>query len=440
MSEYERLNKLFDRLFPLARSITGPGLRKSLNIMSEHIPLKIKSVRSGTQVFDWTVPKEWRIREAKLTGPQGKVYADFDETNLHVLNYSEPVDKQISLENLKPHLYSDPNNPSAIPYVTSYYDRTWGFSLKHEVLEDLPKGEYHAYIDSEFVDGFLNYAHTFLQGDSEKEILLSSYLCHPSLANNELSGPLVLSSLYRKIKKWDDRYYTYRFVLNPETIGSLVYLHEYGDELQDKLEAGLVLTCLGGPDENLSYKTTRQEDARVDKVVSNLNPFGDDNFEVRPFTPTGGSDERQYNSPGFNLPVGQMARTVYGEYEGYHNSKDDKEFMGIQPLIKSAEKIERMLKTFEYSGKYENTQPYGEPMLSKRELYPSVNSPDRWSRTDSSDIEEQDFLDKVLIILNYSDGTSPLVDIADKNDYSLYELIPVIEVLLEKDLLKAIEY
>jgi len=432
--ERRRLDSLYDDLFPICRSITGPGLRESLDIVSEHIPLEIEGVPSGTSVFDWEIPAEWRIYDARLTGPDGKTYANFQKTNLSVVNYSEPVDRRLMLDELDPHLYTNPEVSNATPYVTSYYDRTWGFCLPHDIYEGLPDGEYHAYIDSEFVDGELNYAHATLQGESEREVLLSSYLCHPSLANNELSGPLVLTSLYKRLKQWDERIYTYRFVLCPETIGSLTYLSEHGEHLKSRLAGGIVLTCLGGPNGRLSYKTTRREDALVDEIARNIDEYGAFDFEIRPFTPTEGSDERQYCSPGFNLPVGQMARTVYGEYEGYHNDEDDKEFMGISPLVESAAVIERVLQGFEYADYFENQEPYGEPMLGKRDLYPNVNSPERWVDTDA-EVDKPEFLDRILMILNYSDGQHSLVEIANMLNASVLELIPAVEILKRNDLL-----
>jgi aminopeptidase-like protein len=434
-TEVEWLNKLFDELWPITRSITGPGLRKSLSIFERHIPLDVVGVPSGTDVFDWEVPEEWRIYEARLTGPEGDVYADIDKNNLHVLNYSKPTDTRLPLDELKPHLYTEPDVPDAIPYVTSYYERRWGFCLPHKVYENLPEGEYHAYIDTEFVDGELNYGHAVLPGESDQEFLLSSYLCHPSLANNELSGPLVLTALYRRLLEWDKRRYTYRFVLCPETIGSIAYLHEHGDHLKDSLVGGLVLTCLGGPKDRLSYKTSRQEDALIDKTVRNLKNQAGTEFEIRPFTPTGGSDERQYCSPGFDLPVGQIARTVYGEYEGYHNSKDDKEFMRIESLVESVDMIEDLLRAFEYAGYYENQEPYGEPMLGKRDLYPNVNSPRRWDDTDLV-VDEQEFLNRILTVLSYSDGNNPMVDIAEDYGCPVGEMIPVVKTLEEHDLLR----
>ncbi|NEU58103.1 DUF4910 domain-containing protein [Halorussus sp. MSC15.2] len=372
--EPSRLESRFEALWPIPRSITGPGFRESLAVLRKDIPLDVEGVPSGTAVFDWEIPPEWRIREARLTGPDGDVYADFDETNLAVVNYSEPVDERRTLDELDPHLHTLPRLPDATPYVTSYYERDWGFCLPHDTYESLPEGEYHAYIDSEFVDGELNYGHAVLEGESDREVLLSTYLCHPSLANNELSGPLVLTSLYKRLRDWDRRKFTYRFVVVPETIGSLAYLSRYGAHLREKVVGGLVLTCLGGPNDDLSYKRTRRGNALLDEVVRHLDEYTDAEFRFRTFDATG-SDERQYCSPGFDLPVGQFARTVYDEYEGYHNSRDTKSFMGIAPLVESAETIERVLRNFERGGYYLNQNPHGEPMMSKRDLYPTVNDP-----------------------------------------------------------------
>jgi len=428
--EQEWLSERFDELWPITRSITGPGLRESLEILQQDIPLEIEGVSSGTEVFDWEVPAEWRIYEARLTGPDGEVYADFDHTNLAVVNYSESVDTYLSLTDLDSHLYTNPDVPEATPYVTSYYERDWGFCLPHDTYESLPEGEYHAYINSEFTDGELSYGHTTLEGKSDEEMLVSSYLCHPSMANNELSGPLVLANLYNRIKKWEEQYYTYRFVLAPETIGTLCYLHNYSDHLQNKMVSGAVLTCLGGPKDGLSYQFSRQGDSLLDETIRNQCEYGDVALVTRSFTPTNGSDERQYCSPGFNLPVGQFARTVYGEYEGYHNSKDNKDFMTISSLIDSTNSLENLLQAHEYSGSFLNTKPYGEPMLSQYDLYPSTNAPS--TRDDSTDAivdDNRQLLNAILRILNYSDGEQTIAEIASKHEYSIMELIPVISIL-----------
>jgi aminopeptidase-like protein len=438
-----RIDSRFDELWTIPRSITGPGFQKSLEILQKDIPLTIESVPSGTKIFDWKIPPEWRIREARLTGPDGELYADFDETNLAVLNYSESIDKRISLGDLKPHLYTDPDVPEATPYVTSYYERNWGFCLPHERFETLPDGEYHAYIDSEFVQGNLTYGHTTCKGESNREILLSTYLCHPMLANNELSGPLVLTSLYNKISNWDHRKFTYRFVVVPETIGALTYLAEHGQELRERLVGGLVLTCLGGPEDHLSYKQTRREDSLLDNLVRHVGEYTDQEFQFRQYDQRG-SDERQYCSPGFNLPVGQFARTIYGEYPAYHNSNDTKEFMRIESLIESAQSIERVLHNLEYGGYYLNQKPYGEPMMSKRNLYPTVNSPERRSGGEEMgnmyDYEDGDYIQDMMRVLSYSDGSHSITWIANRYGLSVERLALVIDQLCDVSLLKPVEY
>jgi len=436
-SENEVLDELFNKLFPITRSITGQGLKKSLEILKSEIPLDICKVSSGTEVFDWEIPEEWRIYDAYLEGPNGERYADFSESNLYIVNYSEPIDKQLPLSELKNHIYTSEEVPSAIPYVTSYYERECGFCLPHQVYEELPEGEYHAYVDSEFTDGQLYYGHTLLEGETDEEVLISSYLCHPSMANNELSGPLVLTSLYNRIREWDDRHYTYRFVLAPETIGSLAYLSEYGTHLKEKMASGAVLTCLGGPKEKLSYQFSRQKNGLIDSTIENLKGHSEIGIRTRSFTPINGSDERQYCSPGFNLPVGQFARTVYGEYDGYHNSKDDKEFMTISSLINSSDKLESIFKSLEYSESFLNTKPYGEPKLDKHDLYPGVNAPETWNdSTDEIVNDDRRLLNAVLRILNYSDGEHRMVDIASSHNYALPELVPAIEILQEEELLR----
>jgi len=455
-TEHELVSTLLDDLFPICRSITGPGFRESLEILERHAPLEVEGVPSGTDVFDWTVPPEWHVRDAYLEGPDGERYADFRETNLAVVNYSEPVDRWLSLDELDSHLYSHPTHPDARPYVTSYYERNWGFSLPHTVRESLPDGEYHAVVDSEFVDGELNYAHTVLPGESDEEVLLSTYLCHPSMANNELSGPLTMALLYRRLAAWESRYYTYRFVVCPETIGSITYLHEHGDHLLETLVGGLVLTCLGGPEPGLSYKLSRREDSLLDRTVRYMIECDQLDAELRPFSQVLGSDERQYCSAGFDLPVGQMARTVYEEYPEYHTDKDDKEFMGIDPIVASADGVERVLRNFEYAGRFENLQPYGEPMLSKRHLYPTVNNflgdestesylseQTRAEYMDASaaekitalDIDDRTYFSRLLMLLHYSDGDHDVLDIARRCECTLEELMPIVEVLTDKELL-----
>tara|TARA_R110002124_G_scaffold127631_1_gene287775 strand:- start:3180 stop:4538 length:1359 start_codon:yes stop_codon:yes gene_type:complete len=426
---------LFDRLFPITRSITGPGLRESLDVFGEYMPLARDRVASGTAVFDWIVPPEWALTRAVLTGPDGAVVADSDRSNLEVVNYSTPVDVELDLEALQPHLHSMPDQPDLIPYVTSYYRDSWGFCLTHAARQALRPGRYRAVIQTRKYDGAVDFADCLLPGETGREVMLSSYLCHPSLANNELSGPLVLLGLFDRISRWKRRRFGYRFVLAPETIGSLCYLFRHGDRLKARLAGGLVLTCLGGSAETLSYKTSRRGTSTLDALVSGLGEA--DGFVVRPFTPTSGSDERQYCSPGFNLPMGQMGRTLYGDYAGYHTSGDDKAFMGISPLVDAIDRIEALLHRHEYAGVFINQAPYGEAQLGRRGLYPSVNSPTNWSASSDRVVDSRTLLNRILIVLSDCDGDQRMIDIAARLDCSLDDLMPVIDRLEAEGLLKA---
>jgi aminopeptidase-like protein len=431
----QMLDAIFDELFPICRSISGPGLRQSLDIMARYMPLERSQVASGSRVFDWTVPPEWHVRAARLTGPDGRVVADFAANNLHLVNYSEPVDRVLPLAELRGHLHSLPHLPEAVPYVTSYYRRNWGFCLAHAELERLPQGDYHAFVDSAFVDGGVDYAQCRLPGESEREILLSSYLCHPSMANNELSGPLVLLGLYHRIRQWPRRRYSYRFLINPETIGSLCFLHGHHEHLARHLEAGLVLTCLGGPRDSLSYKCSRRGDGLFDRVFARLAAAGH-GIEVRPFTPESGSDERQYCSPGFNLPVGNMVRTAYGDYPGYHNSLDDKAFMGIDRLVDAIDRIEQLLELAEVGATYVNCRPYGEPQLGRYDLYPSTNGAHTWTCSSDTLGDGRRRLGLILQTLSHCDGTAPMVELSDRLGVGLAEFAPIVEILERNGLLR----
>lgn len=430
------LESLFDELFPICRSVAGEGFRSSLAIFQRHMPLEIETVPTGTAVFDWTVPPEWNIRSARLTGPDGQIIADLAQSTLAVVNYSEPVNRRLSLADLRPHLHSLPAHPDAIPYVTSYYKRTWGFCLSDRALQSLPEGEYHALIDSEFsTEGGVQFGHCVLAGDSANEILLTSYLCHPSLANNELSGPLVLLGLFDRIRRWPRRRFTYRFLLNPETIGSLCFLHRYSGHLREKLVSGIVLTCLGGPSPTLSYKMSRKGNSLTDRTLQYLREKEGRPLEIRPFDPTCGSDERQYCSPGFNLPVGQIVRTAYGQYAEYHTSLDTKEFMGIPNLVRSIDGIEEILQAIEAAGRFVNLKPYGEPQLGPRGLYPNMNSAATRAKSTDVVIDARQFLNRVLTVLSYTDGNNDMMEIAVRCGCRLAELAEVVSKLEDAGLL-----
>ena len=433
MSEIKELDILFDELWPICRSITGQGLRDSLRLISKKIPFEIFSVPSHTRIFDWKVPQEWSIKKATLKGPNGKVYADFSKSNLSVLNYSTPINKCISLEELQKNLFTIPELPDAIPYVTSYYKKNWGFCLKHSLKEKMPAGLYECIIDSLHFDGELNYGEYLLKnGEDKKEILISSYLCHPSLANNELSGPLVMVGLYNRLKKRKNLRFNYRFYLGPETIGSLCFLKERGDTLVSKMVLGIVCTCLGGKNKNLSAKLPRDEQNFVNKFLKYQKDIG-----IRKFTPTEGSDERQFCSPGFNLPVINIVRDVYGEgYVGYHNSLDNKDYMGINSLVESIERIERLLIDFEESYPLERVNPYGEPQLGKRDLYSNINSRDTWTASNDNVLESRDLLNAILWILSLSDGKTDIYEISKRSEIKISFLKKVVNLLITKKLIK----
>lgn len=433
-SEILQMDELFDRLFPICRSITGEGLRKTLSILSEYIPLEHFGVESGSKVFDWTIPKEWVIKDAVLKNPDGDIIANFKKNNLHVINYSGPVNEELELDDLQNHLHSIPDLPNAVPYVISYYKERWGFCISHEIRETLKPGKYYAVIDSEFIDGELNYSHCILPGQSKREFIISTYVCHPSMANNELSGPISSVFLYNRLAK-KQRRFTYRFIFLPETIGSISYLHRFGEEMRKNTYSGLVLTCLGGRKSSLSYKMSRKGDSPVDLMWKHLNDTDVINGRTREFTPEGGSDERQYCSPGFNLPVGQMARTVYGEYPGYHNSLDTKDEMTIESLHSSVNELEILIEAIEWDGYYVNTSPYGEVKLDKHGLYPDLNAVGVTKGLSSNNLNDQRAqLSRILNILNYSDGEHTLREIAIKCNSSIIDLIPIVKLLLGKGL------
>lgn len=428
-NEFVLLNNSFDELWPLTRSITGPGIEQSLEYFSQYMPLKMEKVPTGSQVFDWVVPQEWHFQHAQLKGPGGETICCSDDSNLHVVNYSTPIDVQIELDELQKHLHSIPALPTATPYVTSYYQKAWGFCLSEEKRRQLKPGTYHAQIKSSFKDGGVPFSHCTLEGDSDQEILLTSYLCHPSLANNELSGPLTLLALYNRIRLWPNRRYTYRFLFNPETIGSLCFLSRYNQHLQEKLISGLILTCIGGPEKKLRYKESVVGNSLFDKLAQQCSQdklfIGEPLYTI-PFSPLGGSDERQYGSPGFRLPMGQISKSSCGEYDGYHNSLDDKAFMTIESLIESAASTEKFLQYGELCGKPINQSPFGEPQLGPRGLYPNMNADSTRNHSADKTVDGRTQLDRILMSLNKADGDNDLFSIAEACQCSVDELIPII--------------
>lgn len=414
----------FDRLWPICRSITGNGLRESLNILGELLPLELTEVPTGTPVFDWEIPREWNIRDAYVITPDGKKICDFKVNNLHVLNYSIPVDREVTFEELDRHLHSIPEMPDAIPYLTSYYSEKWGFCISHREREQLPKaGKYTVKIDSTLEPGALTYAQCVLKGQTDREILFSTYVCHPSMANNELSGPLVAAFLYRVLAAMPERKYTYRFVFAPETIGVIAFLAQHGKALKDKLHAGYVITC-AGDDGAFTYKRSKDPQSDADRIAEHVLQHSGHPFRVIDFA-IGGSDERQYCSPGFRLPVGSLTRTMYQHYKEYHTSLDNKSFISFPAMAETVRIYAEIAKAHEGNRRYEGTVLYGEPCLGKRGLYPNLGG----QRVRSAQLSQR------LHILSFADGATTLFEMAQRGNYYLPDLAREAEVLRNGGLL-----
>ena len=438
-NEIKKIEHLFDRLFPLPRSITGDAYRKSLKILSEYIPFKISKIPSGKNVFHWTVPKEWKIKEAYILDPKNKKIIDFKNNNLHLLSYSKPIDKIIDLKDLKKNLYSLPKKPNLIPYATSYYKRNWGFCLTHKQKRSLVPGKYRVVIKSEFRNGYVEWGESYLKGNvgndkSRKLILISSYLCHPSMANNELSGPIMLSLLYEKISKWKKRNYDYLYIINPETIGSICFLYKNGKKIKDKIKGGLVLTCVGGPKKKLSYKKSRAGSSNLDRLFTQLAEEGE--CQIRDFNAANGSDERQYCSSEFNMPVGQISKTTYASYAEYHTSGDNKKFVKLDKFIETSEKIEEYLKINDSLKPLIRRIPYCEVQLGKYDLYPTINYFISNKERSAATLDFRRKRDVFQYITSYADGKHDLLDVAKISKIDIRTIFSCSEVLYKKNILK----
>ncbi|MDB4086297.1 DUF4910 domain-containing protein [Flavobacteriaceae bacterium] len=432
------IEKLFDELFPIDRSILGNGYRKSIEIFNKIVPFKYFDYKSETKVFDWIVPKEWIVKSATLYDSKNKKIIDYNSksNNLSLLNYSCSYFGTLDLEKLKNHIFYDKKLPDAIPYVTSYYNKNWGFSMSYNNFKKLKTGKYKIDIQTNFIDGFLRVGECLLKGKIKNEIIISSYLCHPSLANNELSGPLALADLYTRLKKINLNY-SYRFVMNPETIGSICYLSNNLESLKKNVVGGLVLTCLGGRNKKLSYKFSKQKNSILDKFF--VRKKLSNQILTRDFTPMGGSDERQYNSPMIDLPVGQLAKTIYGEYDEYHTSNDNKEFMNIESLKNSCDNLFNLIIEFDSEKRYFNENGFGELQLGKRNMYPSINSKLTREKSSNDTLIDGKTRQKIIIyLLNYSDGKHSLNDIAMYLNQDIANIEIVAKELAEKNLLKKI--
>ncbi len=423
--EKTKKNKIYNfirKLYPICRSITGNGIRQTLNLIKEIIPLEIIEIPTGTKVLDWIVPKEWNIKDAYVKNSSGEKIIDFQKSNLHVVNYSMPIKKKVSLKELKTHLYSLPEHPSWVPYRTSYYKEDWGFCISHNQLLSLGEDEYDVNIESSLNEGNLTYGEFFLKGELEEEVLISTHICHPSMCNDNLSGISIITYLanYLETKKLR---YSYRFVFVPATIGAITWLAGNEENLKN-IKYGLVAALLGD-EGNFTYKKSRMGETEIDKIVEYILKSEIDDFKIIEFSPYG-YDERQYCSPGFNLPVGRLTRTPNGEFPEYHTSADNLDFVKPEKLNESFELYKKVIKIIEQNQTYSNLSPKGEPQLGKRGLYNSV----------AGNIKEYELA--LLWVLNMSDGNNSLIDIAIKSNLQFAAIHKAAQDLIKVDLLKGI--
>ena len=414
--------KLAERLFPICRSITGDGVRQTLQILKdEYDGMRIYEVPSGTQVFDWTVPREWNIRDAYIEDSHGGRVIDFKENNLHVLGYSLPMDGTLSLEELEKIIYTQPEQPDVIPYVTSYYQERSGFCMSENQKNSLKEDTYHCVIDSDLKNGSLTYGEVILPGETAKEVLLSTYLCHPSMANNEVSGPVVAIELVKWLASLKKRRYTYRIIFIPETIGSITYLSRNLDIMKKNTVAGFLLSCVG---DNRTYSMveTKYGNTLTDRLLKNILQYHYPDYKLYDYLQRG-SDERQYNAPGVDLPVCAVCRSKYGEYPEYHTSADDLSLISEEGLQGTYKLMKKCVLALEYNYYY-RVNCLCEPQLGKRGLYPTISQKGTY-----------DDVAAMFDFIAYADGQNDLIDISDRIQVSIDVLIPIIEELMKNELI-----
>lgn len=409
-------------LFPICRSITGQGVRDTLAVLKRHLPaLEIHNVPTGQRCFDWSIPREWSIRDAYILDPHGNKIVDFNTNNLHVVGYSVPVNRKVPLNELQNNLHSLPDQPSAIPYITSYYAERWGFCITQKQRDGLEDGDYTVVIDSALFDGSLTYGELIVPGETTREIFLSTYVCHPSMANNELSGPAVTAFLAKWIMSRPERRYTYRIIFIPETIGSIAYLSQNLKVLKQNVVAGFNITCVG--DEGAySYLPSRKGGTLADAVALHVLKHQCSEFKKYKYLDRG-SDERQYCSPGVDLPVASIMRSKYGTYPEYHTSLDDLNLISAAGLQGSFAALCRCIETLEGNVTPHN-RVFCEPQLGKRGLYPTLSTRDTGA-----------IVGRMMDLIAYSDGEHSLLEIAEIIDAPLWELLPTLNELLAHGIL-----
>lgn len=417
-----KMKAFIDSAYPICRSITGQGLRDTLALIQQDVPLEIHGLTTNTTVLDWTIPKEWNIRDAWIKNAEGEKVVDFNDHNLHVLGYSTPVHETLSLDALKQHCYTLPEHPDWIPFRNSFYAERWGFCLSQNQLDALPDGDYEVFIDSDLEDGELNYGECVLPGRSTDTVLISTHCCHPSLANDNLSGMAVAIELIKLLQK-TDHHYTYRFIFTPGTIGAIAWLARNRDLVND-IAGGLILACVGD-DAPPSYKLSRQGDSEIDRILGYLLRQCNQEARIHPFSPYG-YDERQYCSPGFNLPVGCFMRSGPAGYPEYHSSADNPDLVSESALVDSLELLHTAIQILEGNATYTNLSPYGEPQLGRRGLYSTIGG-----STDSKAMEMA-----LLWILNYSDGEHSLLEIAERSGVDFALIREAADALLDAGLLQ----
>lgn len=419
----EEMHALVERLYPLCRSITGDGVRATLRIVDEYLPLDMHEVPTGTQVLDWTVPQEWNIRDAYVADASGRRVVDFAASSLHVLGYSVPVSATMPLAELRSHLHTLPDHPNWVPYRTSYYQPQWGFCLAQETLDALPDGDYEVRVDSTLADGHLTYAEHVIPGQVPDEVIVSCHVCHPSLANDNLAGIAVATYLARSLAGTSP-YYTYRFIFAPGTIGAITWLARNAERI-DRVKHGLVLACAGDAGQ-LTYKQSRRGDAEIDRVLRHVLAASERPHQVKEFTPYG-YDERQFCSPGFDLGVGSLSRTPYASYPEYHTSADNPDFVSAEAMADTLDVCRTAFGVLDRNRRYVNLSPYGEPQLGRRGLYESLGG-----RSDAKEAQMA-----MLWVLSLSDGGHSLLDVAARSGLTFDTVAAAADALHGAGLIKA---